>query len=174
MSTRQIFKSATSGPLSALDALASALAQEILVSSTHLYLMSPWISDIVVFDNRTGAFDGLDPGWSRREIRLSEVLTTIAAGNTRLVVRVRPDDHNRRFQIRLQQSLEDAGLGDRCTWSERAELHTKSLLTDHVLISGSMNFTENGIRFNDESLTISFDREQIALARMEFQDHGAG
>lgn len=172
MSTRHIFKSATSGPRSALDALVSILAQEILVPSTELHLMSPWVSDIVIFDNRTGGFDGLDPGWSRREIRLSEVLTTIAAGNTRLVLRVRPDDHNLRFRTRLMQSLDDAGLGDRCDWTERAELHTKGLLTDRVLISGSMNFTENGIRFNDESLTITFEREHIARARLEFQSHG--
>jgi hypothetical protein len=31
---------------------------------------------------------------------------------------------------------------------------------------------ESGIRFNDESVTLSFDPSQIAQARMEFSTHG--
>ncbi|MDP1692153.1 MAG: phospholipase D-like domain-containing protein DpdK [Burkholderiaceae bacterium] len=171
-STRQIFKSATTAPTAALDALAMVLAQELQVPSEIVYLMTPWISNIVVFDNRMGQFEGLNPEWTRREIRLVDVLVAIASNNTRLVVRVRPLEHNHPFRSKLLAALDEAGLRDRCDWTESSVLHTKSLLTNHVLISGSMNFTESGIRFNDESLTLSFDAGQIAQARMEFATHG--
>lgn len=173
MSTlRSIFKSATSAPEAAREALAAVFAQELLAPSETIHLLAPWISNIVIFDNSVGSFDGINPEWSRREIRLVDVLVAIASNDTRLVIRVRPDSHNKPFQKRLFSALSDAGLRDKCDWSENETLHTKSLLTDHVLISGSMNFTERGISLNEEVLTIDFDPQRVAQAKMEFHDHG--
>ncbi|ODV42721.1 hypothetical protein AWV79_24175 [Cupriavidus sp. UYMMa02A] len=173
MSTlRSIFKSATSAPEAAREALAAVFAQELLAPSQTIHLLAPWISNIVIFDNSVGSFDGINPEWSRREIRLIDVLVAVAANNTHLVIRVRPDSHNKPFQKRLFSALSDAGLQDKCDWSENETLHTKSLLTDHVLISGSMNFTERGISLNEEVITVDFDPQHVAQAKMEFHDHG--
>lgn len=172
MSTsRGIFKSSTSAPEAARNALAAVFAEELLAPSKTVYLLAPWISNIVIFDNSVGNFSGLNPEWSRREIRLIDVLLVIASNDTQLVIRVRPDNHNKSFEKRLFGELADLGLQDKCDWRESATLHTKSLLTDHVLIAGSMNFTERGISLNEEVVTVDFDSQHIAEAKMEFQDH---
>lgn len=173
MSTsRSIFKSATSAPEAARDALAAVFAEELLAPSKTVHLLAPWISNIVIFDNSVGNFSGLNPEWSRREIRLIDVLVAIASNDTRLVIRVRPDNHNKPFEKRLFSALADSGLQEKCDWKESGTLHTKSLLTDHVLIAGSMNFTERGISLNEEVVTLDFDPHHIAQAKMEFHDHG--
>lgn len=173
MLERQIFKSATTAPTAVRDALGLCFAQELLVPSPRVILVAPWISNIVIFDNRMGQYDGLNPGWDRREIRLIDVLVAIACNRTVLDVRVRTDAHNQLFKPKLFSALGDAGVKDQCFWTESSVLHTKSLLTDHVVIGGSMNFTENGIALNAEAVTISFDPHKVAQAHTELDEHGA-
>jgi hypothetical protein len=169
---RYIFKSATTAPRAARDVLAMVLAEELLLPSKTVYLAAPWVTDIVIFDNTTGSFEGLNPEWGRREIRLIDVLVAIASNSTRLDIRVRPDPHNKPFGKRLLAALSDIGLDDACVWSEIPDFHTKGLLTDRVWIGGSMNFTERGIGLNAESLTIDFNPEKVASIRLEFASHG--
>ncbi|MGY1888828.1 phospholipase D-like domain-containing protein DpdK [Pseudomonas sp. SDT291_1_S447] len=172
MADRQIFKSATTAPSSVKDVLGILFAQELMVPSTRVILMAPWISNIVILDNRMGEFDGLNPGWGRREIRLIDILVAVTTNNTKLLIRVRPDQHNKYFKSRFLAALNDTGTQDLCTWEESAALHTKSLLTDHAVVGGSMNFTENGISFGAESVLISFDRARVAEAHTELETHG--
>lgn len=169
---RYIFKSATTAPQSARDVLAMVLAEELILPSKTVYLAAPWVSDIVIFDNSTGSFEGLNPEWGRRDIRLIEVLVAIASNNTRLDIRVRPDPHNKPFGKHLFSALADIGLREACEWSEIPDFHTKGLLTDRVWIGGSMNFTQRGIGLNAESLTIDFDPQKVASIRLEFASHG--
>lgn len=169
---RYIFKSATTAPQAARDVLAMVLAEEILLPSKTLYLAAPWVTDIVVFDNSTGSFEGLNPEWGRREIRLIEVLVAIASNNTQLDIRVRPEPHNKPFGKRLCAALVDSGLPDALVWSEIPDFHTKGLLTDRVWIGGSMNFTERGIGLNAESLTVDFNPQTVSSVRLEFANHG--
>lgn len=168
MTDRVIFKSATSAPHAARDALAMVLAHELIVPSDVIYLLAPWASNVVIFDNRLGQFDGLNAEWGRREIRLIEVLVAIAQNNTRLVVRVKPDTHNLPFCNRLKDALTESGMLDQCQLTEHGLLHTKGLATASALVSGSMNFTMNGIAINDESLLVTFDPAKVAAARIEF------
>jgi hypothetical protein len=42
-----------------------------------------------------------------------------------------------------------------------------------ILLSGSMNFTYSGINRNDEHLRLSIDSEDIADARLEFEEQYA-
>lgn len=169
---RYIFKSATTAPRAARDVLAMVLAEELLLPSKTIYLAAPWVTDIVIFDNSTGSFEGLNPEWGRREIRLIEVLVAVAANNTRVDIRVRPDAHNKPFGKRLAAALANIGLHDACVWSEIPDFHTKGLLTDRVWIGGSMNFTERGIGLNAESLTIDFNPQKVASIHLEFANHG--
>lgn len=165
---RHIFKSATTAPHAARELLSMVLAEELLLPSKTLYLSAPWVSDIVVFDNSTGQFEGLNPEWNRREIRLIEVLVAIASNDTPLDIRVRPEPHNLPFGKRLKAALADVGLADSLTWVEIPDYHTKGLLTDRVWISGSMNFTERGIGLNAEYLTVDFNPATIAATRLVF------
>lgn len=170
-SRRVIFKSATSGPHAARDVLANVLAQELVVPSESVYLLTPWVSNITVFDNCVGQFDGLNAEWGRREVRLIEVLVAMAQNNTRLSIRVKPDPHNQPFCQRLADAMREAGVSDLCRLTQSAALHTKGLATAHALISGSMNFTTTGIAISDESLLVSFDPQDVAAARIEFASY---
>jgi hypothetical protein len=169
---RYIFKSAATAPRAARDILTMVLAEELLLPSRTVYLAAPWISDIVIFGNSTGEFEGLNPEWTRKDVRLIEVLVAIASNNTKLDIRVRPDPHNKPFRKKLYASLTDLGLQESCIWSEIPDFHTKGLLTDRVWIGGSMNFTERGIGLNVESLTIDFDPQKVASIRLNFSSHG--
>lgn len=168
--TRKIFKSAVTSQHSVREVLVMVFAQELLVPSKDLFIVAPWISNIVIFDSTGGQFATLNPEWAKREISLVEVLVAVAANGTTLHLHTRPDEHNMAFKRRLYEALSDAGLLDQLKWSDgNAALHTKGIWTEQVLIDGSMNLTHRGISVNDEAVTVSFDRGQIAEARVHFE-----
>lgn len=171
MSTsRKIFKSAVTSQHAVREVLTMVFAQELLAPSKEVFIVAPWISNIVIFDSQLGQYATLNPEWAKREIRLVEVLVAIAANGSALHIHTRPDDHNKAFKRRIQEALGDAGLANQLQWSDRnALLHTKGVWTDRVLIDGSMNLTESGVGLNDEAVTVSFDPEQVAAARVHFQ-----
>ncbi len=73
----------------------------------------------------------------------------------------------------LVEAMTDAGLQDYLRWSDKdAQLHTKGVLTGRVLVDGSMNLTESGVALNDEAVTVSFEPEQVATARIHFELYG--
>ena len=49
------------------------------------------------------------------------------------------------------------------------ELHTKGILGDDYQITGSMNFTFNGVRKNDELIHFDTDPDLNAQLRLEFE-----
>lgn len=167
--TRKIFKSAVTSQNAVREVLVMVFAQELLVPSKELFIVAPWISNIVIFDSRCGQFATLNPEWAKRDISLVEVLVAVAANGTVLHLHTRPDEHNKAFKQRIHEALSDAGLLDQLVWADgNAALHTKGIWTEQVLVDGSMNLTERGISVNDEAVTVSFDREQIAEARVHF------
>jgi phosphatidylserine/phosphatidylglycerophosphate/cardiolipin synthase-like enzyme len=168
---RKIYKGAVTSQYAVREVLTMVFAQELLAPSKEVFIVAPWISNIVIFDSQIGQYATLNPEWAKREIRLADVLTAIAANGTTLHIHTRPDDHNKVFRRRVQESLGDAGLLDQLHWIDRnALLHTKGIWTDRVLIDGSMNLTESGVALNEEAVTVSFDPKQIAAARVHF-DH---
>ena len=170
--TRKIFKSAVTSQHAVREILVMVFAQELLVPSKELFIVAPWISNIGIFDNEVGQFSTLNPEWAKREISLVEVLVAVAAHGTVLHIHTRPDDHNKIFKRRIHEALSDAGLSDHLRWSDRnSALHTKGIWTKHVLIDGSMNLTQLGVGVNDEAVTVSFDHEQIASARVHFRHY---
>jgi hypothetical protein len=168
--TRKIFKSAVTSQHAVREVLTMVFAQELLAPSKEVFIVAPWISNVVIFDSQLGQYATLNPEWAKREIRLVDVLVAIAANGTALHIHTRPDDHNKAFKRRIQEALDDAGLSDQLRWSDcNALLHTKGVWTNRVLIDGSMNLTESGVALNDEAVTVSFEPEQVAAARVHFQ-----
>jgi phosphatidylserine/phosphatidylglycerophosphate/cardiolipin synthase-like enzyme len=51
-----------------------------------------------------------------------------------------------------------------------AELHEKGILTSHLLVSGSMNLTYNGLRRLEESILLTDDSDTVARARHAYED----
>lgn len=165
-----IFKSrgAQARELQAL--LQTIFACESLEPSDELWLVSPWVSDIGVLDNRTGGFSGLEPAWGRRWILLTEVLQLLLREGSAVWVVTRALDSNRRFRRRLEDAARDVGATDRLTlvWDETELVHEKGLLGRGYCISGSMNFTESGVRINDEAVRYSVREDEVADFRMHF------
>jgi phosphatidylserine/phosphatidylglycerophosphate/cardiolipin synthase-like enzyme len=167
--TRKIYKGAVTSQHAIKEVLTMVFAQELLAPSWEVFIVAPWISNIVIFDSHIGQYATLNPEWTRRDIRLIEVLVAIAANGTKLHIHTRPDDHNKGFKRRILEALGDAGLLDQLRWTDsNALLHTKGIWTDQVLIDGSMNLTESGVALNEEVMTVSFDPGHIAAARVHF------
>jgi hypothetical protein len=155
---RQISKRSTSQEVA--DLIQSIFAAELVFPSDRLWIVSPWLSDIPVIDNRDNSFLHLEPSWGQTQIRLAEILLRLASLGTRVVVACRPVDHNRAFVQRMQEASERA-LG-RLRICQSENLHEKGILGDGYHLSGSMNFTYSGVAVNEEILHLITDPGHVS------------
>jgi len=85
----------------------------------------------------------------------------------------RPGDGNERALERLQRLVGAGPLAARLRTETRPALHAKGLLSDDYCLSGSMNFTRNGIENLDEMVTYTTNPETVGALRLEFdQEYG--
>lgn len=166
--TRRIFRSNATSQDVVRELLQIMCLAEMLAPSPEVWMVSPWISDFVLLDNRGGRFDAINPQWQRREIRLVDYALQLMTNRTRLIIITRPDSHNQTFLERLDDRAHEAGLADQLDVLLRKRLHTKGILTEGGLLLGSMNLTYSGLELNEESVTYDTSPEQIAKARVEF------
>jgi phosphatidylserine/phosphatidylglycerophosphate/cardiolipin synthase-like enzyme len=148
------------------DLLAMLFAAELLAPSRRLWLVSPWISNLVVLDNRADQFVSLQPAWSRTNVSLATVLAQLAAAGTNIRVVTRSDPHNKAFRTELARLAEASGAV--VPVLVRDKLHAKGLITDRFALWGSMNFTNNGVDVNDECVQFTTDRTKMAQLVTEF------
>ena len=170
MRTRQLRTSTLSSREELSDALQGVFVAELLAPSTPLWLVTPWISDVALIDNRTGSFTGLLPDAPIRTIRLSELLVQQMIRGGLVVIACRPEPRNRQFIDQLSSSANESRVAGGLASHYAAELHEKGILADHLFISGSMNLTYNGLRRLEESILITDDPDAISRARHAYQD----
>ena len=170
MRTRNLRTTAYASREELADALQALFVSELLTPSTPLWIVTPWISDVVVIDNRAARFTGLLPEMPRRQIRLAETLVSQLQRGGALVIACRPDEHNRTFTEQLAERARDAGVGHRLLHQYSADLHEKGVLTGQLLLSGSMNLTYNGLRRLEESILLTDDQDAVARARHAYED----
>lgn len=170
MSSRTIFKGRGAAAAELEGLLQTVFACEVLAPSEHFWLVSPWVSDIAILDNRTAGFAGLDPTWGRRGILVTEVLQALLRSGTTVTLATRALDHNARFRKRLEHAAQEVGAEDlvRVFWDEEGLLHEKGLLGNGWCVSGSMNLTESGVRLNDEQVRFSLLPEEVAALSLHF------
>lgn len=172
---RVIRKSASASGREAIDLLASLLALELLKASRCLWIVSPWVTDIPIIDNRFGGFPSLDR-YGRRRITLAEVLVTVAVGSATVVVATRQEAVNAAFVARLTRLAEDQGAADRVrvvSVPDQQRLHDKALAGDDFVVSGSMNFTFAGALLNEEQVQLHSDEAYVAATQKDlFQRFG--
>ena len=168
-SSRRIFKSTVTSQNVIRELLQIICLAEILEPSNEVWFVSPWISDFILLDNRSGGFDSVNPQWHGREIRLTDLALQLMTGGTRIIVVTRSDGHNRTFLDKMQDMTNEAGLGGLLTQIIRDKLHTKGIVSETGLLLGSMNLTYNGLELNDEYVQYETDPENIAKARLEFE-----
>ena len=174
MSNRQIIRSSSTSNAEIRELLQGVFAAELLRPSRCLWLVSPWLSDIELLDNRSGAFASLDPQWGSRQIRLVEMLGRMLELGTEVVIATRPDAHNESFLRKLDDVAKAAGNDSRLTIHRLPTLHTKGILGDDFYVSGSMNITFNGVEVLEEGLLFTTDAESVSNARIAFMDGYGG
>lgn len=165
---RRIFKSQHTGVVTLRELLQMMFVGEMLLAGEKIWIVSPWISNVVLIDNRSGNFDTLNPEWSRREIRLIDVLLALMARGSQVVIVTRNTETNTPFINKLSDMAEQFALESELTIKLQEQLHTKGILLSNSLLIGSMNLTYNGLEMNDEWIQFSIDPEDIAKSRLEF------
>jgi phosphatidylserine/phosphatidylglycerophosphate/cardiolipin synthase-like enzyme len=171
---RRIFKSQQTGVAIIRELLQSMFVGEMLRAGERIWIVSPWVSNVVLIDNRSGNFDTLNPEWSRREIRLVDVLIALMARGSHVVIVTRALDTNTGFLNALRDKAEDHALEHQVVIKTDDLLHTKGILLSKSLLIGSMNLTYNGLEMNDEWIQFSIDPDDIANTRLEFDKYLEG
>ncbi|MDA9393054.1 hypothetical protein WN73_21260 [Bradyrhizobium sp. CCBAU 45394] len=170
--TRRIFKSAVTSQNLIRELLQLMFLGELLAPDRdRAWLVSPWISNVVLFDNRAGGFDAVNPDWGSREIRLVEIAVDLMARGSRLGIATSFDQHNDALIAAISDAAAEAGLSDKLTVVRRQHLHTKGVLLKRGLLSGSMNLTYNGLELNDEMVIYDTSLKTLAEARLNFESY---
>jgi phosphatidylserine/phosphatidylglycerophosphate/cardiolipin synthase-like enzyme len=154
-----------------VDLMQSIFVSELLSPSRCLWIVSPWISDIPLIDNRSNQFLTLEPNWARRKVVFSEVLAHLLQRGTTIHIAAKPDQKNRTFLEAMR--ARGAGL-NKLEIHLSAALHSKGILGDDFYLSGSMNITFNGIELADESVQFHMDPEVVSSNRIDFLNWWGG
>lgn len=173
-SARRIFRSSITSKEVIRELLQTVFLAELLKSTEALWIVSPWISNVELLDNSRGAFAAINPEWSRRHIRLSDILVHLLTRGTKVRVVTRPDQHNEDFLGKMAERAGETGLDTLLKLVQREELHTKGILTSWGLLTGSMNLTYNGVEINDEHICYETDHHVRASARLTFEAYLPG
>lgn len=171
-STRRIFRTAITSQNLIRELIQQMVLSEMLATSgQRVWLVSPWISNVVLLDNRAAGFSALNPDWGEREIRLVEILVYLMSRGALLGVATSFDNHNDPLITLLEDRAEEAGLTDKLTIVRLKKLHTKGILVTRGLLTGSMNLTFRGLEINDEHVIYDTTPQSIAQARLAFESY---
>jgi len=165
-SNRQFFRPGPNGDIQLKETLA-ALLVGLSISPQPLWLVSPWVSDFDLLDNRNGDWGNVNPSWGNRMVTFSELLVLAVRSGCELNLVTNTDEMNIRFYEKVKNSL---GENDSFVWDSFETLHTKGLLSNSFFLSGSMNFTYSGTNRNDEQIQLTDNPDQLLEVRLEFQE----
>ncbi|MFS9547310.1 phospholipase D-like domain-containing protein DpdK [Klebsiella pneumoniae] len=160
---RQIFLHGPLGQRQLREVLSAQFCGLILYPEL-IWLISPWISDFDIIDNRGGQWSFLDPSWGARMISFQELLATAANNGCPLRIVTRPDTRNKVFVERLLARLSP---DHDVQYTYHENLHAKDMLTKNFLLRGSMNYTWSGANLNDEHLLFSTNKTIISDTLIE-------
>ena len=153
------------------DLLQTLFVAELMTPGRRLWMVSPWITDIPVLDNCTGEFASLVPEWDYTPIRLSQFFNHLAGRMTEifLVTRENTTSPNASF-ANLMMDLEEKHP-ERFHFRFADLVHEKGLLSESFFLSGSFNYTLNGISINDEvahlfTIDETIAGQQVAYSRI--------
>ncbi len=163
--SRQIFLHGPYGSRQLKEAMGDLLVGLIL-SPDDVWLVSPWVSDFELLDNRAGDWSAMHAGWGVKLVMFSELLAAAVDSGCRLTLVTNADKMNDQFYERLIKDLAD-DVAVRRIISDK--VHTKGFLTRSFFLAGSMNFTYSGVSRNEETVRLSVDKDEIAEARHEFE-----
>ncbi len=134
--------------------------------SRRFWIDSPWLTNFVALDNRYGQFRGVFPNEGSRHVRMVDYLAALRDRGIDVRVITKPPQGMTDVAV-FHDQLRDSVGADSLRYSE--PLHAKGIVTELFVSSGSMNFTHSGIKINEESVTISTERQEIARRAHDFQ-----
>ena len=147
------------------DLLESLIATELLFPSREIWLVSPWVTNLPLLDNRAGAYSGIEPGWPKDYLWFADLLaySLKSTPETKVKVVTRSDEHNKSFCNRLTEICLLDGTSERLNIdSSRDELHIKGFAGESFSLKGSMNFTYNGIEVLEETVELEIDQTRTS------------
>jgi superfamily II DNA or RNA helicase len=171
---RLILKSGRGSRDEVRDLVESLLAVELLAPGADLWLVSPWITDVNLLDNRSGGYTGLEREWPKRMLTLAELLACAlkTSPQTTLHVVTRPAPHNRRFIHQLRTLCQADLTENRLVLDDSREvLHVKGFAGSSFALKGSMNFTYNGIEVLEEAVELEIDAHRVASFLLNLSTH---
>jgi|GEM_PF-1472572 hypothetical protein len=161
MPNRVIKSRVPGGATQLADMLTSLLSLELAKPSGRLYLISPRLGNMLVIASPFGQFRSLMPELSQTELRLSDVLVSLAMRGTSVRVLYRPGDvHTEAFIARLDPAVERRQL---------PRLEERGLITERFYLRGSLEFDLGGVSAGDESIEISTNSSDIGQALLDAQ-----
>ncbi len=158
------------------DLLEMLFALELATPGKRLIIISPWISDLPIIDNRNGAFSQLESRWGATQIRFTEILRTLLQRGVKISLATRTTARNEDFIARLLASSEIDGTLENLIISKDEnnflfeKEHSKGLISDTWALIGSMNFTYSGVEINGELVTLKTDPNSIGILAASFTD----
>ena len=142
--------------------LETVMVSELLSPSSDLWLVSPWITDVVAVDNSHGFYDDMFENPPTR-LRLAATLGILSEQGCQVRIVTRSDPHNDAFLDRVTSAAPHILIAiDEGDW-----VHEKTLCGQHWIITGSMNFTINGMERNDEYTTFQYGGSLPAQTRID-------
>ncbi|MGD6893732.1 phospholipase D-like domain-containing protein DpdK [Bacillus infantis] len=141
------------------DYLVSLFVAEAMNPSKELYLISPFLSNSPLIENKHNQYTDVFPLIKSKTIYLSDILTTLAWKG--MSVRIICDNEREETKPLIHS------LRDHVEFRKLEQNHDKGLVTNNVYVHGSMNFTYSGIYLNKESLrttNISSDINEALIA----------
>jgi phosphatidylserine/phosphatidylglycerophosphate/cardiolipin synthase-like enzyme len=168
MTSRVLQKSRGRSRNEARELLQFFFASELIAPSKTLWIVSPWLRNIELFDSTAGAFADLIPEAPQRVIRLTDVLRSLLLAGTRVVLVLRSPRDDGGVGLELTELATAIGRASSLKVVDSATLHAKGLLADRSAITGSMNVTHAGLEAHTELLQFITDPEHLARLRLEF------
>jgi hypothetical protein len=168
--TRQFFQTASDSRNVMSEVLQLIFSAELVAPSKCLWIVSPWLRDIPVLDNRSGAYSSLCPEFPMMQISIGKVVAELLNRGTQVVIATRPEAGNRQ----VIDGLPLATREDQLIFHERAELHAKGIVGDRFALSGSMNLTFNGLERLTEMVSYQTMRSEVEALRLTFRAEYGG
>jgi hypothetical protein len=136
-----------------------------------MWLVSPWVTDFDLLDNRSNNWSNLNPSWGARKIRFTELLIFAVESGCKLNLVISEDKKNDEFINRLKTVITDSKS---LSIIISETLHTKGLLTSSLWLAGSMNFTYSGTHRNQEQVQLNMSKDVILEMKLEFEQTYGG
>lgn len=168
MTNRILQKSRARSRNEARELLQFFFASELISPSRTLWIVSPWLRNIDLFEGTARTFADLFPDASKPTVRLTDVLRALLVRGTRIVMALRSPRDDGGVGIELADIAASIDRSSALRIFDSATLHAKGLLGDHAAITGSMNVTHAGIESHTELLQFVTDSDHLARLRLEF------